>query len=69
MKLGFNREKITEKLTQNSLMGYVLYYDQVFTNIYQEIKPSNDNKIKGRIEFEELAKKGICEMSCIGGKI
>jgi len=67
IELGFDKEEIRKKLIKNDLMKYISDYNQVFDDISQQIKPSN-NKIKNRKEFEKLAKSGIYGMFSINGK-
>lgn len=66
IELGFNREKIKERLIENELMSYVPDYDQVFTEISREARPS-PTKMQRRKEFEELAKSGVHGVFVVDG--
>jgi len=67
IELGFDKEEIKRKLIENDLMKYIPDYDQVFADVSNEVKPS-EQKIKWRKEFEGLAKSGVYGMFYIDGK-
>jgi len=68
IELGYDKEQIRQKLTKLDLMKYIPDYDEVFKDIQQEVKPSEE-KIKRRKDFEKLAKSGIYGVFYIDGKL
>ncbi len=55
---GFNKEEIRAKLLELDLMKYIADFDEAFSDISKEVKPSK-KKISQREEFTEIVRYGV----------